>query len=109
MAFKFSRSSKSRLTYQFLSIVNAGRLRLYARDEAPENVYNECWKQLRLARYRVPSERLLDMYVPPEEGHDDFLISLALCGEGAREWRPPACLESIIIRPKPLYPEEGWY
>src|SRR5437667_11509343 len=79
IAFKFSRSSKSKLTYQFLSVVNGGRLQLYARDGAPEGVYDECWKQIRLARYRVPGENLLDMYVPSEEGHDDFLMSLALC------------------------------
>jgi hypothetical protein len=108
IAFKFSRSSKSKLTYQFLSVVNGGRLQLYARDGAPEGVYDECWKQIRLARYRVPGENLLDMYVPSEEGHDDFLMSLALCCEGTREWRTPV-VESAIIRPEPLYPGEGWY
>ncbi len=107
-AFKFSRSTKSKLTYQFLSVINAGRLRLYTRDGAPEAIYDECWKQIRLARYRIPAENLLDMYVPAEEGHDDFLISLALCCEGTKEWHAPV-LESVIIRPQPLDPWDGWY
>ena len=81
VSFKFSRQSKSRLTYQLLSMVNSGRLKLSAPDEAPSAIYEECWKQLRLARYRVPGEGLLSMYVDELEGHDDFLISVALCTE----------------------------
>jgi hypothetical protein len=56
VSFKFSRQSKSRLTYQLLSMVNSGRLKLSAPDEAPSAIYEECGKQLKLARYRVPGE-----------------------------------------------------
>jgi len=100
--FRFSRESKSRLTYQFLSTITGGRFRLYARDGAPTKIYAECWKQMRLARCRVPSTNKLDMCVPSEDGHDDFLISLALCCEGAKD-APPLCFYSRMILPPPIY------
>src|SRR5262249_53447472 len=79
--FHFTRPAKSKLTYQFLSLVNSGRLKMYMEDGAPDAVGAEAWKQLKLARYRVPGENLLDMYCDPNEAHDDFLMSIALCGE----------------------------
>jgi len=103
--FQFTRPSKSKLTYFFLSLINSGRLKLYSEEEAPSNIFNECWKQLKLARYRIPAESIIDMYVPSEEGHDDFLISLALCGEAIREFAPPPA-RAAIIKPRPLY-EDG--
>jgi hypothetical protein len=103
--FTFTRPSKSRLAYQLLALLNSGRLKLYARQEAPFNVYDECWKQLRLARYRLPAPEVLDMYVDPVDGHDDFLISLALLTENLESLSAPAA--STLIRPKKLYEEEG--
>ncbi len=102
VSFKFSRPSKSRLTYQFLSMINSGRLKLPAPDEAPPMIYEECWKQLRLARYRIPGEGLLTCYVDPGEGHDDFLISVALCTEAVREFSAPV-QEGIIVKPQRWY------
>jgi hypothetical protein len=101
-SFKFSRPSKSRLTYQLLSMVNSGRLKLPAPDEAPPAIYEECWKQLRLARYRVPGEGLLTCYVDPSEGHDDFLMSVALCTESVKELSAPV-QDAIIIKPQRWY------
>lgn len=69
-------------------------------------IYDEAWKQFRLARYRVPAEQMLDMYVDPAEGHDDFLISIALCCEAIHEWSAPP-IESHIIRPLRLYEGES--
>ncbi len=61
-------------------------------------------------RYRVPGENLLDMYVSTEEGHDDYLISIALCCEAVRNAPPTPYCESIIIPPKPLDEwDYGWY
>jgi hypothetical protein len=64
-------------------------------------------KQLRLARYRVPAESMLDMYVDPAEGHDDFLISVALCCEAVRHWTAPD-VGAEIIKPRKLY-DDGAY
>ncbi|QBD76191.1 hypothetical protein EPA93_09280 [Ktedonosporobacter rubrisoli] len=108
LAFQFTRPSKSHLTYQLLSLINSSRLKLYQPDEAPASIYEECWKQLKLARYRVPAQNLLDMYVPSEEGHDDFLMSVALCGEAVKDWSAPSA-EAHIIRPRRLYDNEGYF
>ncbi|BCL79718.1 hypothetical protein ccbrp13_21830 [Ktedonobacteria bacterium brp13] len=101
--YKFSRSSKSHLTYQVLSMINSARLKLYSAESAPDDMFEECWKQLRLARYRIPGENLMDMYVDASEGHDDFLMSVALCAEAVREVTTRPIVESAIIRPRRLY------
>jgi len=105
--FNFSRPSKSALTYDFLALVNSGRLKIYAPDEAPSEIYEECMKQLKLARYTIPGEGLLSMHVQPHEGHDDFLISVALCCEAIKEFTQPA-VEAQVIKPRALY-QDGNY
>ena len=104
--FQFSRPSKSRLTYQLLSMISSGRLKLYRQATAVNALYDECWQQLRLARYRVLGEGILDMYVPSDEGHDDFLISIALCCEAIKEWSMPAA-DAFVVKPRRLYESEG--
>jgi hypothetical protein len=108
IGYKFSRSSKSHLTYQLLSLVNSARLRLYRPENAPTHVLDECWKQLQIARYRVPGEHVMDMYVDPSEGHDDFLMSVALCAEAVRDFLPPP-IKSLIIKPRQFYSDDGRY
>jgi hypothetical protein len=104
--FKFSRQSKSKLTYQFLGMINSGRLKMYQQEGAPREIYTECWKQLKLARYSVPGEGLLSMEVLSEDGHDDYLISVALCTEAIREFSMPAT-ESRVVKPRRLYEGEN--
>jgi hypothetical protein len=105
--FTFTRPAKSRLAYQLLSLLNSGRLKLYEAHSAPMPIYDECWRQLRLARYRLPAPETIDFYVDPADGHDDFLASLALLTEAIHSLpAPPA---STLIRPKGLYRSEGWY
>ncbi len=108
LPFHFTRQSKSKLTYQLLSFIDSGRLKMYRRDGAPDDISLEAWKQLKLARYRVPGENLLDMYVAPDEGHDDYLISIALCCEAGGTKPKPMILDSVIIPPLPLDPYERW-
>jgi hypothetical protein len=105
--FTFTRGSKSKLAYQFLSFVNSGQLKLYARGETAwvKRASEECWQQLRLAKYRMPAQDVLDMYVEPSEGHDDILMSLALLTEAAGTLAIPAA--STLVRPRRLYSEEG--
>lgn len=105
--FHFTRPSKSALAYEFLALINSGRLKIYAQEGAPDAIYQECMKQLKLARYTVPGEGLLNMLVLPAEGHDDFLISVALLASAIRESRT-AVTESQVVRPRPLY-RDGWY
>ncbi|HLH61634.1 MAG TPA: hypothetical protein VKV20_08125 [Ktedonobacteraceae bacterium] len=103
--FTFTRPGKSRLAYTLLSLLNSGRLKLYAHNGAPPAIYEEVWKQLRQARYRLPAPEVLDIYVDPTDGHDDFLISLALLAEALQSLVSPAT--STLIRPIRLYGDEG--
>ena len=105
--FAFSRPAKSRLAYQLLALLNDGRIKLYSPQQAPTTIYNECWQQLRRARYRLPAPETLDFYVDPADGHDDFLISLALLAEAAQSLTLPAI--STLIHPVRLYSEEGQF
>jgi hypothetical protein len=45
------------------------------------------------------------MYVDPADGHDDYLISLALLTEALTNLTPPAL--SASIPPRRLYRDEG--
>jgi hypothetical protein len=78
VSFRFSRPSKSHLTYQLLSMMNSGQLKMYQADEALTRIAEEPWKQLRRARYRIAALETMTMDVNPSEGHDAFLISTTL-------------------------------
>ena len=83
-AVKLSAEAKSRIGYALISAVNAGRLRLYA--DATANELRECWRQLELCRAAYRGNRTLSFFVEPGDGHDDYVISLALlnaAGSGA--------------------------
>ncbi len=105
--FTFTRPSKSNLAYQMLALLNSGRLKLYNPHTAPRNLYEECWQQMCRARYRLPAPEILDIYVDPSEGHDDFLVSMALLCEALKDFTPPAI--SAMVRPRRLYSGEGLY
>lgn len=106
-AFTFTRPSKSRLGYQLLALVNSGRFSIYAPDNAPPTTSQECWQQIRRARYTLPAQETINFFVAPGEGHDDFLISLALCAQGLESIVQPAAAERV--RPRPLYEGESRY
>ncbi|SRR6266487_924479 len=108
LPFTFSRPSKSHLAYQLLAQLNSGRLKLYTREGAPRHTYEECWQQLRKARYRLPEPDTLDFYVDPSDGHDDFLSSLALVVEGVTTATSLPAI-STCVRPRPLFANEGPY
>jgi hypothetical protein len=103
--FTFTRPSKSQLAYQLLALINSGRLKLYAGQSAPAAIFNECWQQLHRARYRLPAPDVMDFYVDPAEGHDDFLMSLALLTEATSALNMPAA--SAFIRPRRYYENES--
>ncbi len=105
--FHFSRPAKSHLAYQLLTFINSGRLKLYTLVDAPTTIGEECWRQLKSARYRLPAPDTLDFYVDASEGHDDFLISLALLTEALQAVTTPA--ESILVHPARLYKGESRY
>jgi len=105
LPFIFTRPAKSRLAYQLLALINSGRLKLYTGQQAPARLYNECWQQLQRARYRLPAPDTLDFYVEQSDGHDDFLMSLALLTTTLDSIMTEAI--STVVRPARLYSNEG--
>ncbi len=81
--FTFTAPGKSRLGYQLLAAINAGRVQVY-RDETPER--RELLREAELARHtlrRGGHDHQLNFFVPPSQGHDDMLVALALAVEAA--------------------------
>ena len=79
--FTFTAASKSQLGFQLLAAINGGRLKMYAGDGSEE--YGEFWLQMERAKSAFRANQTMNFYVDPAEGHDDFLMSLALLVEAA--------------------------
>jgi len=84
--FIFTQKSKSDMAFEVLAFVNSSRLKLYKQDGSPE--YKEMMFQLEKARQQFRPNQTMNFYVDPSEGHDDFLMSLALLVEGAKDFIP---------------------
>jgi len=84
--FTFTQKSKSDMGFELLSFANSGRLKLYKQDGSKE--YKEMMFQLEKAKAQYRPNQTMNFYVDPSEGHDDFLMSLALVAEGARDFSP---------------------
>jgi hypothetical protein len=84
--FKFTEASKSQLGFSLLAAVNSGRLKLYQGDGSPE--YQEVWQEIEQAQSQYRASQTMNFYVDPAQGHDDFLMSLALTVEAARGYTP---------------------
>lgn len=96
-AVRFTAESKSRLGYQLLAAVNGGRLKMYAADGSAE--YAEFWRQMELARAVYRPSRTMNFLVDPSSGHDDYLMSLALVVEAARDLKPQPRIARGRARP----------
>lgn len=96
--FVFTAPSKSALAFALLGMINTGRCRVYAPDGSPE--CQSFWAEAAAARYEMRANQHMTFYVPESEGHDDFLVSLALCARAVGSAAmPPA---DSIVRPRPL-------
>jgi hypothetical protein len=85
IAFQFTASSKSRLGWDFLALIDSGR---YQEHSDSNNEQQQFFKEARACKYSVSPgpERRLQWQVPPgtrdqhgQELHDDWLMSAALC------------------------------
>jgi hypothetical protein len=91
----FTAERKSRLGFGLLAAAHSGRLRLYRMDGSTQ--WGECRRQLELARVAYRDNRSMQFHLDPSEGHDDYLMSLALAvwaarhadGSRAARGRPP--------------------
>lgn len=84
--FTFTAQSKSELGFALLAAINSGRLKMYASDGSPE--YQEFWSEMEKARNLYRPNQTMNFYVDPTQGHDDFLMSLALLVEAAKQYSP---------------------
>jgi len=84
--FTFTQRSKSELGFTLLAAINSGRLKMYAGDGSPE--YQEFWFEIEKAKSQYRPSQTMNFYVDPAQGHDDFLMSLALLTEAARQYVP---------------------
>jgi Terminase RNaseH-like domain len=74
-ARKLTAEAKSSLGYGLLEAINSGRLRLYA---GAESELVECRRQLERCRAVYRANQSLSFHVDASDGHDDYVISLAL-------------------------------
>jgi len=74
------------MAFELLSFINSGRLKLYRQDGSAE--YKETLFELERARVQYRPNQTMNFYVDPQEGHDDFVMSLALLVQAAKDSSP---------------------
>lgn len=79
--FSFTAPAKYRLGFLLLGIVNTGRCTVYAGDGSEDA--RSFWSEVELARYEMRANEQIRWYVPETVGHNDYLMSLALCCHAA--------------------------
>ncbi len=83
---RFTSESKSRLGYGLLAAANGGRLKLYAGDGSLE--HRHCRAELERARAVYRANQTMSFFVDKADGHDDYLVSLALLVEASVDATP---------------------
>jgi hypothetical protein len=84
--FTFTQPSKSELGFNLLAAINSGRLKVYKGDGSEE--YQEFRHEMEKAHSQYRPSQTMNFYVDPADGHDDFLISLALVVEAGKDYIP---------------------
>lgn len=84
--FVFTAASKSRLAFDLIAALNAGRVHLYRDDGSAE--WREFRQQIALARGETRPNQTLNFFVDARAGHDDYLMSLALAVRATGSYRP---------------------
>jgi len=78
-------------------MINTQRISIYDADDSPEA--RQFWWEARECRYQLMANEIIRWLVPDTQGHDDFMVSLALCARAADQCYPTAA--SSIIRSQP--------
>ena len=91
--FTFTQRAKSELGFNLLAAINSGRLKMYRGDGSAE--YQEFWFEMEKARSQYRPNQTMNFYVDPAQGHDDFLMSLALLVEAGNQYVPRGARGSI--------------
>ncbi len=93
--FTFTQQSKSELGFNLLAAINSGRVKMYRGDSSAE--CQEFWFEMEKAKCHYRPNRTMSFYVDPSQGHDDFLMSLALTVEAASQYAPKTAKGSPAI------------
>jgi len=110
--FVFTSRSKSELGYTLLAAVNGGRVKVYRQGTGDreqgvsDRALAEFWCEMQKAQYKMRAGQMLNFYVREKDGHDDFLMSLALCVRAAQ-----GCMvapASALAAPPRMY-DDGRY
>ena len=91
--FTFTQRSKSELGFNLLAAINSGRLKMYKGDGSAE--YQEFWFEIEKAKSQYRPNQTINFYVDPAQGHDDFLMSLALLVEAGNQYVPRGARGSV--------------
>jgi len=86
--FVFTQASKSKLGWDFVALIDGGRIKEYADDGDP--LTRLFWDQVASTTFETPPGpgKLLRWSVPPARGHDDLVVSLALAARlDEIDWR----------------------
>jgi hypothetical protein len=83
---RFSAEAKSRLGFGLLAAANGGRVKCYAADGSAD--YGTFSREVELARVAHRPGGRMTFHVDAADGHDDYLVSLALAVEAGREGLP---------------------
>jgi len=84
--FKFTQKTKSEAGFDLLAAINSGRLKLYRQDGSED--YIELMFELKKAKSVYRPNQTLNFFVDPGDGHDDYLMSLALVVQAANKFVP---------------------
>jgi hypothetical protein len=84
--FKFSQKTKSEAGFDLLAAVNSGRLKLYKQDGSAD--YRELMFELEKAKSIYRPNQTLNFFIDPGDGHDDYLVSVALLVQAAARYAP---------------------
>jgi len=95
LPFTFTAQSKSRLGFNLIAAINSGRLKMYAGDGSAE--YRQFWFEMEKAKSQFRPNKTINFYVDPSEGHDDFLMSLALLVEASQKYSPRSAKGSLRL------------
>jgi len=92
-AFTFTARTKSELGFNLLAAINSGRLKVYKGDGSAE--HQQLWLELERAKSQYRPSQTMNFYVDPAQGHDDFLMSLALVVEAANQYEPKTAVGRV--------------
>ena len=84
--FKFSQKTKSEAGFDLLAAINSGRLKLYKQDGSED--YRELMFELQKAKSIYRPSQTLNFFVDSNDGHDDYLMSLAMVVQAANRCVP---------------------